>query len=75
MRVGREGGGTGVIDEDAFQTALDTNPADFAVRLIFADWLEDRGDWRAAGYRWMGVHRKWPFWLPHPCRRRASAPR
>ena len=50
-----------MTDESAFQAALDADPADFALRLVFAGWLEERGDWRAAGYRWMGEHRKWPY--------------
>jgi uncharacterized protein (TIGR02996 family) len=47
-------------DEAPFHAALDENPADIAMRLVFADWLEERGDWRAEGYRWMGQHHKWP---------------
>ncbi len=43
-----------MTDEDAFHAALDANPADSTLRLIFADWLEDRDDPRAAGYRAMG---------------------
>ena len=30
--------------EDDFQRALDANPDDWQTRLVFADWLEDRGD-------------------------------
>lgn len=40
--------------EEAFQAALDANPADHTTRLVFADWLDERGDIRAAGYRWLG---------------------
>jgi len=43
-----------MTDEDAFHAALDANPADSTLRLIFADWLEERDDPRAAGYRAMG---------------------
>jgi uncharacterized protein (TIGR02996 family) len=50
-----------MTDESAFQAALDADPANFALRLVFADWLEERGDRRAAGYRWMGEQRKWPY--------------
>ncbi len=47
-------------DEDAFQAALDANPDDHVTRLVFADWLQDRGDERAEGYRAMGVMRRVP---------------
>lgn len=38
-------------NEADFQTKLDENPQDHTTRLIFADWLDDRDDPRAAGYR------------------------
>lgn len=38
-------------DEAAFQALLDEHPDDHTTRLVFADWLEERGDPRAAGYR------------------------
>jgi uncharacterized protein (TIGR02996 family) len=38
-------------DEEAFQAALDADPNDRTARLVFADWLEERGDPRADGYR------------------------
>lgn len=31
-------------DEQAFLQAIRESPDDHALRLIFADWLEDRGD-------------------------------
>jgi uncharacterized protein (TIGR02996 family) len=31
-------------DQDAFIRALIANPGDPAVRLVYADWLEERGD-------------------------------
>lgn len=37
--------------EDDFQAMLDANPDDHATRLIFADWLQERDDPRAEGYR------------------------
>ena len=40
--------------EDDFQAMLDADPNDHATRLIFADWLDDRGDPRGPGYRAMG---------------------
>ncbi len=41
--------------EDDFQRRLDECPEDYQTRLIFADWLDEQGDERAAGYRAMGV--------------------
>lgn len=43
-----------MTDEDHFQTEIDKRPADPLPRQVFADWLEERGDPRAAGYRAMG---------------------
>ena len=40
--------------ESDFQTALDADPTDWQTRLVFADWLEEQGDSRVAGYRRMG---------------------
>lgn len=40
--------------EAAFQAAIDANRFDFDRRLVFADWLDEQGDKRAAGYRAMG---------------------
>jgi uncharacterized protein (TIGR02996 family) len=40
--------------EDDFQATLDANPADWQTRLVFADWLQERGDERADGYRALG---------------------
>lgn len=41
--------------EDDFQNALTATPDDWQTRLVFADWLQDRGDPRADGYRALGV--------------------
>jgi uncharacterized protein (TIGR02996 family) len=46
--------------EDDFQAMLDANPNDHDTRRIFADWLEERGDTRAEGYRALGAKRKHP---------------
>jgi uncharacterized protein (TIGR02996 family) len=54
-----------MTDERAFQAGLDQNPANHELRLVFADWLEERGDWRAAGYRFMGERRKYPQYFIH----------
>ncbi|QEL17433.1 TIGR02996 domain-containing protein [Limnoglobus roseus] len=43
-----------MTDEDAFQTALDANPADHSTRLSFAQFLDERSDPRGPGYRAMG---------------------
>src|SRR4051812_49324247 len=48
-------------DESAFLAAMAAAPDDQAPRLVFADWLEERGDPRGAWLRdplvapWMGV--------------------
>jgi uncharacterized protein (TIGR02996 family) len=42
-----------VTTEDDFQRALDAHPEDWQTRLVFADWLDERGDSRAAGVRAM----------------------
>jgi uncharacterized protein (TIGR02996 family) len=46
--------------EDDFHRALDANPSDWQTRLVFADWLQERGDPRAEGYRALGVLRLTP---------------
>jgi uncharacterized protein (TIGR02996 family) len=48
--------------EDEFQALLDTNPHDHHTRLVFADWLQERGDTRAEGYRALGALRRVPTW-------------
>lgn len=47
--------------EDDFQRQLDTDPSDWQTRVVFADWLEERDDPRAEGYRALGVLRKVPY--------------
>ena len=37
--------------EDDFQIAIDAHPEDWQTRLVFADWLDERNDPRAEGYR------------------------
>lgn len=46
--------------EAAFQRALDENPADSFTREVLADYLDDIGDPRAAGYRALGKLGVWP---------------
>lgn len=40
--------------EEDFHRALDANPEAHHTRLVFADWLQERGDPRAEGYRALG---------------------
>jgi len=49
-----------MTSEKDFQGVLDKNPGDWQTRLVFADWLDERGDERAAGYRALGVQRVYP---------------
>lgn len=58
--------------EDDFQRMLDAHPDDHQTRLVFADWLEERGDERAEGYRALGLLRHhtggsnaFPCWWTH----------
>ena len=46
--------------EDDFHALLDANPEDWMTRLIFADFLEERGDERAEGYRALGMWKVYP---------------
>lgn len=50
-----------VTREDDFQAMLDAKPADWHTRMVFADWLQDRDDPRAAGYRAIAVGRRLPL--------------
>src|SRR5215510_9578888 len=52
--------------EDDFQAALDKNPEDWQTRLVFADWLEERGDVRAEGYRALGLLHRVPVGAVRP---------
>lgn len=53
--------------EDDFQRQLDANPDDHQTRLVFADWLEEHGDPRAAGYRALGALGRRPnYYKGHP---------
>jgi uncharacterized protein (TIGR02996 family) len=49
-----------VTTEDDFQRAIDADPRDWQTRLVFADWLDERGDPRADGYRALGGRRMLP---------------
>lgn len=47
--------------EDDFQRHLDADPDDFHTRLVFADFLQERDDPRAEGYRALGVLGRVPY--------------
>jgi uncharacterized protein (TIGR02996 family) len=49
-----------VTTEDDFQRVLDRRPADWQTRLVLADWLQERDDPRAEGYRALGLRRVLP---------------
>lgn len=53
-----------MTSEDDFQAALDADPTDWQTRLVFADWLQERGDERADGYRALGLTRRVPYRVP-----------
>lgn len=46
--------------ENEFHAHLDANPDDHHARMVFADYLDEQGDPRAAGYRALGVVAKKP---------------
>lgn len=48
-----------MTSEYEFQAAIDDQADDAHCRLVFADFLEERGDRRAEGYRALGVLRKY----------------
>jgi uncharacterized protein (TIGR02996 family) len=50
-----------VTTEDDFHRILDDSPADWHTRLVFADWLDERGDPRGAGYRAIARRRRRPL--------------
>lgn len=47
--------------EDDFQRQLDAHPDDHDLRRVFADWLQERDDPRAEGYRALGVLERRPI--------------
>ncbi len=50
-------------DEQAFFGVMDAHPDDMTTRLVFADWLQERGeDERAAGYRALAAARIVPYY-------------
>jgi uncharacterized protein (TIGR02996 family) len=53
-----------VTSEDDFHRALDARPDGGQTRLVFADWLQERGDPRADGYRAIAIQRRRPLDSP-----------
>jgi uncharacterized protein (TIGR02996 family) len=49
-----------MTEEEDFRRQLDLRPDDHHTRLVYADWLDDRGDPRGPGYRALGVLAKVP---------------
>ena len=49
-------------EEAAFLEAIAKHPQDRTARLVFADWLQERDDPRAEGYRALGLRRRIPHW-------------
>ena len=45
------GGGEGVSEDEAFLATVPADPGDESKRLVYADWLEDRGDPRSSYLR------------------------
>jgi uncharacterized protein (TIGR02996 family) len=55
-------------EEDAFLKAIQANPADDLSRLVYADWLEERGDARSEFLRVHVALRSLPPDHPHRAR-------
>ncbi len=47
--------------EEDFHNHLDAHPDDHTARMIFADYLQEHDDPRAAGYRALGVQKRHPI--------------
>jgi uncharacterized protein (TIGR02996 family) len=52
-----------MFTEVDFQAALDAEPDNHFLREVFADWLDEQGDPRAAGYRALGKNGKFTYAL------------
>jgi uncharacterized protein (TIGR02996 family) len=46
--------------EPDFWAAIQADPNDALPKLVFADWLDERGDVRGEGLRWLAEHGKRP---------------
>lgn len=55
-----------MTDTLSFLRAIAANPGDEATRLVFADWLEENGDWRAEFLRLDCALRAPPAEQPRP---------
>ncbi len=56
-------------EEASFHAALDAQLEDDCTRMVFADWLEERDDPRALGYRLLVAFRLRPFNGHHELKR------
>jgi hypothetical protein len=54
-------------DASFFESSLQNSIGDAAARLLFGEWLEERGDWRAEGYQWMAQRNKEPSQQSQTC--------
>lgn len=67
-RRGRPKRYAGETTEEDFHRVLDENPDDHHTRMVFADWLQERNDPRAEGYRALGQLQRRPYpsrYYPH----------
>lgn len=55
--------------EKDYQTALESDPLDWHLWQVFADWLGTQGDPRAAGYQALGLLRRTPVLFEKTSRR------
>jgi uncharacterized protein (TIGR02996 family) len=52
----------GAQEREGFETALDADPRDWGLRLVYADWLADQGEEDLErAQRWMAEHRQCPL--------------
>ncbi len=47
-------------EEKAFLAEIEANYKDAFLKLVYADWLEERGDPLADGWRWIAENDKFP---------------
>jgi uncharacterized protein (TIGR02996 family) len=48
------------VTREPFEQALDADPDDWTLRLVYADWLAEQGDALERAQRWMAQHQKRP---------------
>lgn len=54
-------------DSSAFLNAIRKQPDDHTAKVVYADWLAERGaefEAQAEAWRWMGMKRRHPSWNP-----------